>query len=100
MEISDYNKNFKFAFANNFEQKNNYAYFKSIEKPTLKTIENENRHKVILDNLRKKKIYNRTSNVVWICKKCGYVHIGVDAPSICPICVEPQTSFILQASNY
>lgn len=97
-------KKFKFAFANDFDYEKNYTYFKCIEKNKFKeaSIYNANylNSAIMLDNLKKKKHFNRTSNVVWICKHCGFIHIGVEAPNNCPICNQSSTSFILQASNY
>ena len=95
-------KNFKIAFANNLNVENNYKYFKYIEETKFseETSYVENNKYNTLDNLRKKKHFNRTSNIVWICKHCGYVHIGVDSPNTCPICTHSSSSFILQASNY
>lgn len=62
--------------------------------------EHEDRYKVLLDNLRKKKVFNRTTDVVWVCRNCGYVHIGAEAPLVCPICNHPQAYFEIQATNY
>lgn len=33
-----------------------------------------------------KKTFNLTRNIVWVCKKCGHTHIGVNSPGACPIC--------------
>ena len=104
MKISNFEKekNFKIAFANDLTNKNNYKYFKCVEENDFsqKTSYIENNKYSTMDNLRKKKHFNRTSNIVWICKHCGYVHIGVESPDACPICTHPSSSFILQASNY
>ena len=29
----------------------------------------------------------------WVCKVCGYVHEGPEAPEKCPVCKAPQTKF-------
>lgn len=102
-------KNFKIAFANEFENNNKYTYFRSIEKNKdfLETNKNfkefakiekvyENRYITLLNNLRRKKVFNRTTDIVWMCKTCGYVHIGADAPSICPICNNSESTFEIQ----
>ncbi len=60
----------------------------------------EERYKTLLNNLREKKVFNRTSDIVWICRNCGHVHIGVDAPNICPVCSHPQAYFEIQSTNY
>lgn len=106
-------KEFKITFADKYETKNKYAYFASISKDRaseqttshlFNTMNNETefkeRYQILLDNLRKKKFFNRTTDVVWICKNCGYVHIGAEAPLTCPICNNPQSYFEIQDTNY
>lgn len=29
----------------------------------------------------------------WVCKVCGYVHEGVEAPEFCPVCKAPRAKF-------
>ena len=29
----------------------------------------------------------------WVCKVCGYVHEGPEAPEKCPVCRAPQSKF-------
>ena len=60
----------------------------------------EERYKTLLNNLREKKVFNRTSDVVWVCRNCGHIHIGADAPNTCPVCAHPQSYFEIQATNY
>lgn len=60
----------------------------------------EERYTTLLNNLREKKVFNRTTDVVWVCRNCGHVHIGADAPDKCPICSHPQSYFEIQATNY
>lgn len=60
----------------------------------------EERYKTLLNNLKEKKVFNRTSDVVWVCKNCGHVHIGAEAPLMCPICSHPQSYFEIQPTNY
>ena len=106
-------KNFKIAFANEFESNNKYTYFTKIAKNEdfwgtnekfneLAKIDkiSETRYSTLLNNLRKKKVFNRTTDVVWVCKKCGYVHIGADAPLSCPVCNSTQNYFEIRDTNY
>lgn len=37
---------------------------------------------------------------VWVCRNCGHIHIGKDAPEICPICAHPKAYFEKKAENY
>ena len=98
-------KNFKIAFAEDIKNESNYTYFASIAKPKemnqfIKKEKNfENRYNAILDNLKNKKTFDRTTDVVWFCKKCGFVHIGAEAPLSCPICKCPQPYFEIQSTD-
>lgn len=38
--------------------------------------------KEIIDN----KVFERDTEVVWICSNCGHQHYGTEAPQICPVC--------------
>ena len=35
----------------------------------------------------------------WICKKCGYVHVGESAPANCPVCHVAAAQFKEQGSD-
>ena len=37
---------------------------------------------------------------VWICRNCGHVFIGKEAPKTCPVCSHPQSYFEQKATNY
>lgn len=55
--------------------------------------EHEERFKKLLSNLEQDKVFKKDHQVKWICKKCGHVHYGSDAPNSCPICGHPQAFF-------
>jgi rubrerythrin len=38
--------------------------------------------------------------VRWVCRNCGYVHEGTEAPDVCPACAHPQSHYELEAVNY
>ena len=35
----------------------------------------------------------------WVCKVCGYVYEGAEAPEVCPICKAPKEKFIEQGGD-
>ncbi len=53
-------------------------------------------YKTRLIHLREKKSFRRSTDVVWVCQNCGYVHIGMEAPTRCPICNQLQNSFKIE----
>ncbi len=45
-------------------------------------------------------VFKRDKPVRWVCRNCGYVHEGPEAPGKCPACAHPQAHFELEAANY
>ena len=62
--------------------------------------EHEERYLALLDNLEKGTVFAKDAPQVWICRNCGHVHIGPEAPDECPVCAHPKAYFELQAKNY
>ncbi|NHV45742.1 MAG: rubrerythrin family protein [Candidatus Verstraetearchaeota archaeon] len=46
----------------------------------------EERYKKLLELLESGKFFKRDEPIVWVCRKCGYVHIGKTPPQECPSC--------------
>ena len=51
-------------------------------------------------NIQDGKVFKREKPVRWVCRNCGYVHEGAEAPKTCPACAHPQDHFELEATNY
>lgn len=62
--------------------------------------EHEARYATLLKNLKEDKIFNKPEEVTWVCRNCGHVHTGTEAPEVCPVCVHPQAYFEVKATNY
>ena len=60
----------------------------------------EERYRKLLSNIREKKVFSRDGDAIWVCRNCGHVVIGKDAPEVCPVCNHPQAYYELQAHNY
>ena len=64
----------------------------------------EARHRDRYVSLRKNilagRVFKRDEKVRWVCRNCGYVHVGTDALKECPACAHPQAHFELEAANY
>lgn len=60
----------------------------------------EERYRKLLDNLKTNKVYIASDVVVWKCRNCGHIHVGKEAPKMCPVCRHPQSYFELRATNY
>lgn len=60
----------------------------------------EERYRKLLSNVRDKKVFSRDGDVIWVCRNCGHIVIGKDAPEVCPVCAHPQSYFEIKAENY
>ncbi len=60
----------------------------------------EERYLKLLENVKAGEVFKKGSIVIWKCTNCGHIHIGENAPEICPVCNHPQSYFQLRAENY
>lgn len=63
--------------------------------------DHEQRYKDLYNNMIQNKVFEKaTKNTVWICRNCGYKHVGNIAPKMCPCCAHPQAYFEVYNKNY
>ncbi len=62
--------------------------------------EHENRYRKLLANVTGGKVFKKDAPVRWMCRNCGYVHEGVEAPAKCPACLHPLAFYEIKAENY
>jgi rubrerythrin len=60
----------------------------------------EDRYVALAKNIAEGTVFKRNEPVRWICRNCGYVHEGTEAPKVCAACAHPQAHFELEAVNY
>ena len=60
----------------------------------------EERYRTLLQNIEDKKVFSRDGDAIWVCRNCGHIIIGKDAPELCPVCSHPRSYFELRANNY
>jgi rubrerythrin len=60
----------------------------------------EERYLALLKNLKEDLVFKRGENEMWICRNCGHIHIGKEAPELCPVCAHPKAYFELYHINY
>ena len=54
----------------------------------------------LLKNIEDKVVFSRDGDCIWQCLNCGHIHIGKEAPEVCPVCAHPKAYFALVADNY
>lgn len=62
--------------------------------------EHEERYLKLLKNVEDGAVFSREGDVVWQCANCGHIHVGKDAPELCPVCAHPQAYFEILKTNY
>ena len=62
--------------------------------------EHEERYRALLKNLNDGMVFQKDGVYIWKCRNCGHIHVGKEAPPVCPVCAHPQAYFELKAENY
>ncbi len=60
----------------------------------------EERYRKLLKNINDKKVFSSEGDTIWVCRNCGHIVIGKEAPEVCPVCAHPQAYFEIKAENY
>lgn len=66
------------------------AQFNSVSKAEQN---HERRYRLVLANLEKSLVFKKEASIKWICRECGYIHEGPEAPKLCACCDHPQAFF-------
>ena len=62
--------------------------------------EHEERYRKLLENVEGGLVFSKDGDMIWQCANCGHIHVGKEAPEVCPVCAHPKAYFQLQAKNY
>jgi rubrerythrin len=60
----------------------------------------EERYKKLITNLESDQIFKKDKEIEWVCRECGYVHTGTDAPEKCPSCDHEQSFYQQKSEQY
>ena len=60
----------------------------------------EERYLKLLESVKEEKTFKREVPKMWICRNCGHIHYGEEAPEKCPVCAHPKAYFEILAENY
>lgn len=81
------------SFANIAEQEGHKEIASRLRAIAVAEKHHENRYKKLLNLLEKGEVFSRAEKVVWVCRKCGYVHEGNQPPEKCPSCGHTKSYF-------
>ena len=60
----------------------------------------EERYRKLLANVAGKLVFSREGDCIWQCRNCGHLHVGKEAPKMCPTCKHPQAYYQIKPENY
>ncbi len=52
--------------------------------------QHEQRYRTLIEQINSGKVFTEDGETVWICRNCGHLHHGKEAPQFCPVCKKPQ----------
>ncbi len=62
--------------------------------------EHEERYLALLKNIEDGLVFKKDKVVVWKCRNCGHIHVGEEAPEVCPVCNHPKAYFEVRGTNW
>mgnify|MGYP003306966324 CR=1 FL=1 len=60
----------------------------------------EERYRKLLNNVETMEVFKKSGVVIWECRNCGHIVVGLEAPKVCPVCKHPQAYFEIKEENY
>ena len=60
----------------------------------------EERYNKLVERIESGEVFEREGVKVWKCLNCGHLHVGAEAPEVCPVCNHPRAYFEEQVVNY
>lgn len=60
----------------------------------------EERYNKLVERIGSGEVFEREGVKVWKCLNCGHLHVGAEAPEVCPVCNHPKAYFEEQVVNY
>ena len=60
----------------------------------------EERFTKLLKSIESEKVFKKDEEVEWLCRVCGYPHVGMEPPEKCPSCDHPTKYFQIKCEEY
>jgi len=60
----------------------------------------EERYKKLLKEVEAGTVFKKEKEVSWVCRECGYVHFGTEAPEKCPSCDHGRSFYQTKCEEY
>lgn len=60
----------------------------------------EDRYTTLLEQVEAGTFFKKEEEVEWVCRECGYVHVGTEPPKKCPACNHDREYYELKCERY
>lgn len=60
----------------------------------------EERYKKLLKEVEAGTVFKKDKEVEWVCRECGYVHLGKQPPEKCPSCDHSKSFYQIKCEEY
>lgn len=60
----------------------------------------QERYEKLLKELEAGTIFKKETEITWVCRECGYMHTGKEAPMKCPACDHPQAFYQVKCESF
>ena len=60
----------------------------------------EERYNKLAAAVKGGEVFVKLEENVWVCRNGGHIHVGKQAPEVCPVCAHPRAYFELRCENY
>jgi rubrerythrin len=60
----------------------------------------EARFRRLLSNVKLQEVFSKAGESIWVCRACGHLVMGREAPAVCPVCGHGRAYFEMQSENY
>ncbi|WP_125153395.1 rubrerythrin [Clostridium rectalis] len=62
--------------------------------------DHERRFNTLYERVNNGTMFKSKKDSMWQCMNCGYIHVGKEAPAVCPLCKFPRAYFKPYCINY
>jgi len=60
----------------------------------------EERYQKLLKEVETGTVFKKDKETIWVCRECGYVHVGKEPPEECPSCNHPRAYYQVECETY
>ncbi len=60
----------------------------------------EERYKKLLKEVKASTVFKKKKEIWWVCRECGYVYFGKQAPKVCPSCDHERGFYQVMCEKY